>query len=112
MRVAVPPVIAIVYKSPSSSKTMLRPSGETSSEIQVPSCVSNSTLRVGVSGRLSFFVVESAAAGGGRTRSGGTEGAQRGGASGMTAARNVATNNRRITDLRVGNDGVGERREY
>src|SRR2546428_13742477 len=97
MRVAVPPVIAIVYKSPSSSKTMLRPSGETSSEIQVPSCVSNSTLRVGVSGRLSFFVVESAAAGGGRTRSGGTQGAQAGGATGRTARGNVGTKNHAIT---------------
>ena len=34
--VAFPPVMGIVYSFPSMSNTMLCPSGDTSSEIQVP----------------------------------------------------------------------------
>src|SRR5436190_17862037 len=46
MRFASPPVGGIVYRSPSSSNTIVCPSGDTSSEIQVPSDVVKSTLRV------------------------------------------------------------------
>src|SRR5437879_2919756 len=46
MRFASPPVTGRVYRSPSSSNTMVCPSGDTSSEIQVPSDVVKSTLRV------------------------------------------------------------------
>src|SRR5437764_14842308 len=46
MRFASPPVTGIVYRSPSSSSTTVCPSGDTSSEIQVPSDVVQSTLRV------------------------------------------------------------------
>src|SRR5947208_15790246 len=53
MRFASPPVTGIVYRSPSSSSTMDCPSGDTSSEIQVPSDVVKSTLRVGFKGNES-----------------------------------------------------------
>src|SRR6266576_2154150 len=46
MRFASPPVGGIVYRSPRSSNTIVCPSGDTSSEIQVPSDVVKSTLRV------------------------------------------------------------------
>jgi hypothetical protein len=59
MRVAVPPAAGIVYRSPSSSKTIVCPSGERSRESQVPSLTSNATVRVGVSGSESFFLVVS-----------------------------------------------------
>src|SRR5687767_6942418 len=39
MRVAVPPPIGSVYRSPRRSKMTVRPSGETSTDIQVPSLV-------------------------------------------------------------------------
>src|SRR5512146_2514112 len=51
MRVAFPPSMGRVYKSPSSSKTIVLPSGERSSESQVPSSVVNLSGVVGVSGR-------------------------------------------------------------
>ena len=50
-RVASPPVIGIEYRSPSMSKTIVWPSGLTSSEIQVPSLVVNRAQRAGSSGR-------------------------------------------------------------
>src|SRR5256885_8431457 len=53
MRFASPPVGGIVYRSPSSSNTIVCPSGDTSSEIQVPSEVVKSTLRVAFKGRES-----------------------------------------------------------
>src|SRR5687767_4533772 len=49
--VAVPPAIGIVYRSPSRSNTIVRPSGLTSREIQLPSSVSRLIERVGRSGR-------------------------------------------------------------
>src|SRR5215469_9837536 len=53
---ASPPEKGMVYRSPTSSKTMALPSAETSSESQVPSVVMKSTLRAGLSGRgWSFF---------------------------------------------------------
>src|SRR6185503_10892512 len=52
--VAVPPAIGTVYRSPSRSKTMVRPSGDTSSEIHVPSSVSRLIDRVGTSSRSGF----------------------------------------------------------
>src|SRR6476646_5178812 len=51
MRVALPPLMGTVYRSPSRSKTMVLPSGETSSDIQVPSSVVNDAWRVGRIGR-------------------------------------------------------------
>src|SRR6188474_2635453 len=49
--VAVPPAMGSVYRSPRRSKTIDRPSGLTSSEIQVPSSVSRLKLRVLTSDR-------------------------------------------------------------
>src|SRR5262245_41343766 len=43
--VALPPEIGIVYRSPSRSKTMVRPSGLTSTDIQLPLVAVNSALR-------------------------------------------------------------------
>src|SRR5262252_2579312 len=50
MRVADPPVIGSVYRSPRRSNTSVRPSGDTSTDIQVPSSVVNLRGRVGTSG--------------------------------------------------------------
>src|SRR5262245_45912643 len=50
-RVARPPVIGMVYRSPSRSNTMVLPSGLTSSEIHVPRVAVNSALRDASSGR-------------------------------------------------------------
>ena len=96
MRVASPPAIGIVYRSPSSSNTIVLPSGDTSSDNHVPSCASNATVRVGVSGSesvLGRFAVSTRAAGGfwaamvdGRAYV-------------SVAAANVATRNWRITKL-------------
>ena len=65
MRVAVPPAIGSVYRSPRMSKHIVRPSGETSSEIQVASSVVKRSARGVASGselvraaarmRLSFW---------------------------------------------------------
>ena len=53
IRVAVPPVTGMVYRSPRSSKTIVLPSGETSSDIHVASDVSKLTVRVVFSGNES-----------------------------------------------------------
>jgi len=45
-----PPASGSVYRSPSSSNTTVCPSGDTSSDIQVPSDVMKSTARVGFKG--------------------------------------------------------------
>src|SRR6185436_13296829 len=58
MRVAFPPAIGIVYRSPRMSKTIVWPLGETSSEIQDASSVVNLSDRVVMSGRP--FVREAA----------------------------------------------------
>src|SRR5260221_14573105 len=93
MRFASPPITGIVYRSPSSSNTIVCPSGDTSSEIQVPSDVVKSTARVGFKGRLS-----------GRWPSRGRHGTM--------AARSVVVKSLRITGLRgrerrrAGNGGV------
>src|SRR2546430_6444076 len=81
MRFASPPVGGIVYRSPSSSNTIVCPSGDTSSEIQVPSDVVKSTLRVVFKGNES-----------GRWAARGRLGA--------TAARSIAVESLRITGLR------------
>src|SRR6266851_2098042 len=72
IRVAAPPVIGIVYRSPSNSKTMVLPSGDTSRDIHVPSDVSKLTLRVIGNGSessliltVSRFVVSGRGGGGG-----------------------------------------------
>src|SRR5258707_361995 len=54
-RVAAPPTAGSVYRSPSSSNTIVRPSGDTSSDSQVPSDVSNSMVRVVTRGSSSFL---------------------------------------------------------
>ena len=46
MRLAVPPLIGSVYRSPSRSNRSVPPSFETSTESQVPSSVENSILLV------------------------------------------------------------------
>ena len=51
-RVALPPSMGIEYRSPRMSNTIVRPSGDTSSEIQVASSVVNRTWRVPCSGSL------------------------------------------------------------
>src|SRR5690348_11535101 len=53
--VAVPPPIGIVYRSPRRSKTIVRPSGDTSREIQVPSSVSRLIDRAATSSRSGFL---------------------------------------------------------
>src|SRR5262245_57092395 len=58
MRVALPPAIGIVYRSPRMSKTIVCPLGETSSEIQDASSVVNFRDRVVMSG--SPFVLPAA----------------------------------------------------
>src|SRR5678815_996825 len=73
MRVALPPAIGIVYRSPRMSNTIVWPLGETSSEIQDASSVVNLRDRVVMSGSplvrpaaftaLSFCVVVWAEAG-------------------------------------------------
>src|SRR5439155_10204224 len=96
MRVAAPPVTGIVYRSPSSSNTIVLPSGETSRESQVPSCASNSTLRVGVSGSESVLarcVVSGRGAGGFWAAT------IEAGAYVSAAAANVATRAWRISEL-------------
>src|SRR5437867_7099194 len=72
IRVAVPAVLGIVYRSPRSSKTIVLPSGETSSDIHVASDVSKLTVRVIFSGSesslifvVSRFVVSCGGGGGG-----------------------------------------------
>src|SRR5260370_9289584 len=66
MRFASPPATGMVYKSPISSNTSDWPSGETSSDIHVPSDVVNSMVRVVTSGSESVraFLPVSAAADG------------------------------------------------
>jgi len=82
-----------VYRSPSSSNTIVCPSGDTSSDIQVPSDVVKSTARVGFKGSESGPWAER-------------------GSNGITAARSVAVKSLRITGLRggkrrrAGNGGV------
>src|SRR2546427_8427320 len=98
MRVAVPPAIASVYRSPSSSNTMVRPSGETSSESHVPSEVVKSTLRVGVSGSESVLLRAVSAAG---FAAGAGCFAGLGG-DGRAAAGDGAVTNRRLIGLRGG----------
>src|SRR5947208_14955229 len=83
MRFASPPVTGIVYRSPSSSSTTVCPSGDTSSEIQVPSDVVKSTLQVGFKGNES-----------GRWAARGRQRA--------TAARSIAVESLRITGLQGG----------
>ena len=56
-RVAVPPATGMVYRSPSSSKTIDLPSGDTSSDIQVASDVSKLTVRAICSGSESSLIV-------------------------------------------------------
>ena len=56
MALASPPSIGRVYRSPSSSKRIVLPSGEMSSETHVPSSVVNSTVRSGLSGRPLGFL--------------------------------------------------------
>src|SRR5687767_1238138 len=51
MRLALPPSIGIVYKSPSKSNTICLPSGETSSDIQVALVAVNSALRDATNGK-------------------------------------------------------------
>jgi hypothetical protein len=46
------------------SKTIVRPSGETSSDIHVPSSVEKSIVRAGSSGRSPFFGFDESAAAG------------------------------------------------
>src|SRR2546422_5807137 len=106
MRVAVPPAIASVYRSPSSSNTIVRPSGETSSESHVPSEVVKSTLRVGVSGSESVFLRAVSAAG----LAAGAGCCAGLGGNGRTAARDVAMTNRGIIDLRGGGRGENLKR--
>ena len=72
IRVALPPVIGMVYRSPSSSNTIVLPSGETSSDIHVASDVSKLTVRAifnGSESSLTFvvsrFVVSWGGGGGG-----------------------------------------------
>src|SRR2546427_12319777 len=101
MRVAVPPAIASVYRSPSSSNTMVRPSGETSSESHVPSEVVKSTLRVGVSGSESVLLRAVSAAG----FAAGAGCCAGFGGHGGTAGRDGAETHRRIIDLRGGGRG-------
>ena len=52
--VAVPPSNGMVNRSPRKSKTMVSPSGLTSSEIQLPSVMSMDTVRSTGRGRFSF----------------------------------------------------------
>src|SRR5690348_15490841 len=100
---ASPPDTGSVYRSPSNSKTIVRPSGETSSDIHVPSEVVKSMARVGLSGSSSAFFLEvsglAAAAGCCANRD----------TNGMAAARSAAINGLRITGLRVGATARWER---
>ena len=57
MRVAFPPAIGSVYRSPVRSKTIVFPSGETSSDSHVPSSVVKAVLRVGMIGSSVFGAV-------------------------------------------------------
>src|ERR1043165_404127 len=57
MRVALPPGIGTVYRAPTTSNTIVLPSGETSSDIQVPSSVVNDAWRVGRIGRSELGAV-------------------------------------------------------
>src|SRR5690242_9233412 len=54
MRFASPPATGIVYRSPINSNTIVCPSGDTSSDIHVPSDVVNSMVRVVASGNESL----------------------------------------------------------
>src|SRR5258708_36834398 len=83
MRFASPPATGMVYKSPISSNTSDWPSGETSSDIHVPSDVVNSMVRVVTSGSESVraFLPVSAAA------DGATDGACSGTGGKRTASR-------------------------
>src|SRR5258707_9692391 len=56
IRFAAPPEVASVYMSPSKSNTIVLPSDETSSDIQVPSSVVNSIFLSVLSGRPSSFL--------------------------------------------------------
>src|ERR1043165_5021038 len=62
MRVALPPGIGTVYRAPTTSNTIVLPSGETSSDIQVPSSVVNDAWRVGRIGRSELGAVLGASA--------------------------------------------------
>src|SRR5262245_55281670 len=55
MRLAFPPPIGSVYRSPSSSNRIVRPSGERSRETQVPSVAVKRRFRLGMSGRELAF---------------------------------------------------------
>src|SRR5258708_10283487 len=83
MRCAGPPATGMVYKSPISSNTSDWPSGETSSDIHVPSDVVNSMVRVVTSGSESArtFLPVSA------TADGATDGVCSGTGGKMTASR-------------------------
>jgi len=104
IRVAAPPATGNVYRSPSSSNTIVFPSGDTSSESQVPSCVSNSTVRVGVSGSESVLGRRAVSA---RATGGFWAAMVDGRAYVSVAAANVATRIRRMAELR----GKNRRRE-
>src|SRR5215469_4773478 len=95
--------MGMVYRSPTSSNTMVLPSGETSGDIQVPSDVVNETVRVVVRGRSPFFLPVSAA-----TRLSGTvaTGTVRNGSS--KAAR-VAARNRYIEAPEMGVTAAGKK---
>src|SRR5918999_1761396 len=56
-RVARPPAIGIVYRSPRRSNTTVRPSGDTSSEIHDPFVVVKLAVRAADSGRSFFLAV-------------------------------------------------------
>src|SRR5262245_33241450 len=56
MRVAVPPVTGIVYRSPSTSKTIVRPSGVRSREIHDASVVAKDNLRGVINGNEPVLV--------------------------------------------------------
>ena len=53
MHCAWPPAMLIRYRLPSNSKTIVFPSGDTSSDTQVPSCSSNCKCRAGARGSAS-----------------------------------------------------------
>src|SRR5690348_11133948 len=114
IRVAVPPAMGMVYRSPTSSNTMVLPSGETSRDIQVPSDVENDTVRVVLSGRSPFFLPVSA-----RARTSG-EAARAGAGVGWTGTSRAARVTARIRCIeapkrggrrRGKTEGVDERRQ-
>src|SRR5690348_491345 len=100
IRVAVPPAMGMVYRSPTSSNTMVLPSGETSRDIQVPSDVENETVRVVLSGRSPFFLPVSA-----RARTSG-EAARAGAGVGWTGTSRPARVTARIRCIEAPKRGV------